>query len=374
VRILIAGLTTRALAESATRAGAAIVTVDYFGDLDQQRLCETHSLRERGRGYSAAAILEMARELDYDAVVYCGGLENHPGVVAELCRNRVLLGNPPEVLRRVRDPAALLLSLAQHGFAVPETHDATDPLPASGRWLVKPARGGGGQGVRRWDGQPPTGAQILQEHVDGVSASASFVADGRRSVLLAWTAQLHAPRGFRYAGNIMPLDGPPAAREEIGAIADTLTREYGLRGLNGVDFILRGDRPVVLEVNPRYCASMELVERATGASVFGLHVAACQGQLPAPIAEPAGVWGKAIVYATRSVATPDTTAWLAEGVRDVPHPGEVIRAGHPICTVLASGPTRAACDAALRTDAARIEAACAPVDPTGEDEDLDEDE
>jgi predicted ATP-grasp superfamily ATP-dependent carboligase len=374
VRILIAGLTTRALAESAARAGTAILTVDYFGDLDQERLCETHSLRALGRGYSAAAILETARELDYDAVVYCGGLENHPGVVAELGRDRVLLGNPPAVLRRVREPGDVLPLLARHGFQVPETRRAVDPLPASGRWLRKPARGGGGQGVRRWDGRPPTGTQILQEHAEGVSASASFVADGRRSVLLAWTAQLHAPRGFRYAGNVMPLDGPPAAREEVRAIADRLTREYGLRGLNGIDFVLRGDRPVVLEVNPRYCASMELVERATGASVFRLHVAGCQGQLPGPIAEPAGVWGKAIVYAHRAVATPDTTAWLAEGVRDVPHPGEVIRAGHPICTVMASAPTRAACDALLRTETARIRAACAPVDPTGGDEDLDDDE
>ena len=48
MRILIAGLTTRALAESALGAGCEILTVDYFGDLDQKRLCENVSLRERG--------------------------------------------------------------------------------------------------------------------------------------------------------------------------------------------------------------------------------------------------------------------------------------------------------------------------------------
>jgi predicted ATP-grasp superfamily ATP-dependent carboligase len=374
VRTLIAGLTTRALAESAVRAGATIVTVDYFGDLDQERLCETHSLRARGRGYSAAAILDAARGLDYDAVVYCGGLENHPDVVAELARDRVLLGNAPDTLRRVREPGALLASLARQGFAVPETRLAGDPLPESGRWLVKPARGGGGQGVRPWDGRPPTGTQILQERVSGVSASASFVADGRRAVVLAWTAQLHAPRGFRYAGNVMPLDGPAAARREVDAIADALARDYALRGLNGFDFVLRAGRPVVLEVNPRYCASMELIERASGQSVFGLHVAACRGELPARVEAPAGAWGKAIVYAARTVAVPDTTAWLAEGVRAVPHPGAVLRAGHPICTVLASGPTPARCRARLRADAARIRAACAPIAAPRAGEDAEDDE
>jgi predicted ATP-grasp superfamily ATP-dependent carboligase len=358
VRILITGLTTRAVAESAVRAGADIVTVDYFGDLDQERLCETHPLRERGRGYSAAALLDVARELPYDALVYCGGLENHPEVVADLADGRVLLGNEPRTLARVRDPATLFPYLARQGFAVPETRLPTDPLPGGGRWLLKPARGGGGQGVRTWTGQRPEATQILQEMVEGVSASASFVADGWRSVVLGWTAQLHRPRSFRYAGNVLPLVAGARARREVDAIAEAVTREYGLRGLNGFDFVLRDERPVVVEVNPRYCASMELVERAAGTSLFGLHLAACGGQLPAPLDLGTGVWGKAIVYASLTVATPDTTRWLTEGIRDVPHPGEVIRAGQPICTVLASAPTRARCEADLRAAAARVKAAC----------------
>ena len=106
---------------------------------------------------------------------------------------------------------------------------------------------------------------------------------------------------------------------------------------------------------------MELMDRASGASLFGLHLAACRGELLPSVALGRGVWGKAIVYATRTVAAPDTTAWLDEGIRDVPHPGEVIRAEHPICTVLSSGPTRARCRAALDRETRRILASCAPV-------------
>ena len=86
------------------------------------------------------------------------------------------------------------------------------------------------------------------------------------------------------------------------------------------------------------------------------------------------MWGKAIVYATRTVAAPDTTAWLARGVRDVPHPGEVIRAGHPICTVIASGPTRPRARPALRSETARILAACAPIDQPAAADDAEDDE
>ena len=84
----------------------------------------------------------------------------------------VLLGNAPDVLRRVRDPAELFpLPRGAAASTCPTRALATDPLPAAGRWLVKPARGGGGQGVRRWRGQPlaadrdPPGARRGRERV-----------------------------------------------------------------------------------------------------------------------------------------------------------------------------------------------------------------
>jgi predicted ATP-grasp superfamily ATP-dependent carboligase len=35
----------------------------------------------------------------------------------------------------------------------------------------------------------------------------------------------------------------------------------------------------------------------------------------------------------------DTERWLERGVRDVPHPGERIAAGRPICTIVKTGAT-----------------------------------
>jgi hypothetical protein len=361
MRILLAGLTTRAMAESAVGAGCDVVSVDLFGDLDQKRLCPNVSLRERGVRYSAAAILAAARSLEYDAVAYCGGLENHPKVVARLAADRTLLGNTPDTLRRVRDPARLFPFLADRGFTVPATIGPGAPLPAGGHWLCKPVRSGGGVGIGRFTGASLAPDQILQAYVEGTPASATFVADGGQCVPLGWTEQLRGPRGFLYGGNVLPLDAPAAAFEEVRALAEALTAGFGLRGVNGFDFVLRDGRPVLVEVNPRYCASMELWDRATGRSVFALHLAACRGALPERADAVAGVWGKAIVYASQRVGVGDTLPWVERGVRDVPPPGAVIEEGHPICTVLGSGPTRAACGEELRVQAAGVLAACAPM-------------
>jgi uncharacterized protein len=374
VRILLVGLTARAIAESAVRAGCDIVSVDYFGDLDTKRLGPNASLRERRTEYSAAALTRVAREFSYDAVAYGGGLENHPEAVEALAEGKTLLGNTPETLRCVRDPAILFPFLAARGFTAPETItlrlDTPRELPTAGRWLVKPVASGGGHGVREWRGGSPGPRHVLQQFLAGVSGSVVFVADGREAVLLGWSEQLHAPNAFRYGGNLFPLEVPPAAIDELRHLAQAVTGRYGLVGLNGIDFLLQENRPAVLEINPRYSGSMELVERATGASMFGLHLRACRGILPEPKpveANPrAGArtecHGKKIVYARRTVTAAASLAWLERGVRDVPHPGDVIGKGRPICTVLSSGASREKCLAALQAEEAQILASC-PASP-----------
>jgi predicted ATP-grasp superfamily ATP-dependent carboligase len=53
---------------------------------------------------------------------------------------------------------------------------------------------------------------------------------------------------------------------------------------------------------------------------------------------------------------PDTRDWTARGIRDVPHPGEQIAAGHAVCTLIATGPTPETVLADLEARAADLRA------------------
>jgi predicted ATP-grasp superfamily ATP-dependent carboligase len=367
-RILATGLSTRAIAESAARGGHPVVTLDYFGDRDQRSLVENHSLlRDLRLPFSAGSLLQASRTLDFcrlAAVVYISNLENHPGVVEELAQGRVLLGNAPEVLRQVRDWHTLRAFCRDAGIACPTTllpgeESEADPTI---RWLHKPVRSGGGHGVRRWAGEPLDENHVLQAYVEGRPASAAFVADGRRSVVVGLTEQLIGrnelgARGFAWCGNILPLSLQPegwfTVLEKVERMAAQLTRHFGLRGVNGVDLVVADGpdgrpHPFLVEVNPRYTGSMELVERAYGLNVFSLHLEAMAGRLPAfSLADHLHLQdrylGKGIVYARRAVTLPETAGWTERGRRDVPFPGERIEAGHPVCTVLVEGEGREPC-------------------------------
>ena len=211
----------------------------------------------------------------------------------------------------------------------------------------------------------------LQERVEGTPGSVVFIAAGGRAVPIGISRQLVGERafgaaGYRYCGNILAPAGDgqfPEDDDVVAAaarLASAVTTEFGLVGANGIDFIARGGVPHAIEVNPRWCASMELVEREYGLSVFAAHAAACAGQaLPAfdlsAARTGAGAVGKAVVFAQRDIVVGDTRRWLGdESMRDIPRPGERIPAGGPICTVFARGPDSGACHANLVSLADRV--------------------
>ncbi len=372
-RVVIVGISTRAPAESAVRSGYEVRAVDAFGDLDLATLLGGPDgdgprllvpRRDGGRRYSAAAAVRMAAGLGADAVCYTSNLENHPAAVGRLGETRVLLGNPAAVLRRARDPFLVARTFAALGLRVPDTRRTPPPRP-TGAWLLKPRRSGGGHAIRSWrPGQPIPRGAFIQRRLRGTPGSIVFLADGRRAEPLAVTRQLvgdpvYGASGFRYCGSLLAKGLlPREALARATDLASAATEAFGLRGLNGIDFVASTGIPVPVEINPRWTASMELVERAYGVPLFRLHVEACTGRLPGlgllDRVLP-GAFGKAVVFASGSLTMGCTGEWLGDAdVSDVPHPGERIRTGRPICTVFATAATAHACRRALNLRAGRV--------------------
>lgn len=366
--ILLVSVSARMLAQLATREGHDVVAVDRFGDFDLQRLCPSVSImRDLGGHGGMAELVAVAEPIRADGVIYGAGLENRPELVARLGAGRTLLGCTPRTLRRVRDPVALAASLRDAGFAFPATlsgREAPERADRRRRWLRKPIRGGGGRGVRDWRGERPAGDVIVQERISGLPCSAAAVADGRSATLLGVSEQLIGrralgARGWRWCGNVVPPRLPAPEQRALAAAAQAicahLAAGFGLRGVFGVDLVWDGARPWVVEVNPRPVASLETIDAVHGVRSFAAHLEGCAGRLPAAAGGgPAPAAGKAVLFATEDLRIPDTSEWTARGIRDVPHPGERIAAGRPICTLVATGGSPATVLADLEARAAAL--------------------
>ena len=351
------GLSVRAMVESAVRSGYSVTALDAFGDQDLRRLVESRSLHhDFHAGYSPEALYQASHGLSFDAVAYTSSFENHPEILKRFEEQYQILGNSSRVIRSVRDWKRFFSALKSAGFRTPETSFKRIAPDAEKRWLVKPVLGGGGHGIDFLNEIKtiPQGF-MLHEYISGKSCSAAFIANGKKAVVIGITAQLIGiPQlgscGFRYCGNILPLPellDPVAGRKIIDTVqqlADFLVQEYGLMGVNGIDFILKGDSVWPTEVNPRYSASMELIEKAYGLPVVHCHVqSVLEGSLPEfnldSSVNQKKYFGKGILFAGKNSIAPDTQSWIDWDIHDIPASGELLRKGNPVCTICISRPT-----------------------------------
>lgn len=373
--ILILGASARAAAFSALRAGLRPRCVDLFADADLAARCPVRRLTGR---YPADFLAAVAGEPP-GPWLYTGGLENHPRLIRALASRRPLWGNDADVLTAVRQPELLAEVAGAVGLGVAAV--ARMRPPSEGRWLVKPLAGSAGNGIHHWQaGHVVAASAYLQEFIEGESASAVYVAHGQDVTFLGMTIQLigddwlHAPP-FRYCGSVGPVVPSADLTDRLVRLGVRLAQRTRLCGLFGIDGVARDGQFWPVEVNPRYPASVEALEYATGLRALELHRRACarpEQRIDVPKASSGEIVGKAILYAAHDFPFPADGPWRADrdGQRpveelpdfaDLPQPGEPMQAQRPVLTLFARGPDSAACLHALRTRAAaldRLFAAC----------------
>jgi len=390
VPLLILGASARAAAQSACRAGFLPLCVDAYADRDLREISSVWPWPG-----STRQLLEWLPTLSPQAWIYTGGLENRPGLVSRLARKIPLWGNDAPVLRTTRDPFTTLRLLEREGIPVLPVRPADRPPPANGQWLIKPCRGSGGRGISVWRGEGaalPHEPYYFQQRAEGIDISALFLASEDQVETIGSTRQWSGQTGSStppqaWHGNLVGEKLTPEVETALHRIGQVLVGHLGLRGLFGCDFRLEGNTPWLLEINPRYTGSVELFEWALQRPLLRDHAAACDlnrtsidsakpsgsdslashadDERADPLSKPAvietvepellrRVFAKRIVYATQPGVAEfpgDLPRWTGgftpAPVSDIPMPGQSIRPGDPICSILTSGSTIGECERAI---------------------------
>lgn len=364
--LILVGASVRSAADSARRAGYQPFCVDQFADEDLLANAVVLPCRQFPEG-----LAESLRSAPYVPWMYCGGLENRADVVEQLALIRPLLGNGPSALKLVRDPiwvANVLRSNGALALAICSNENfEKDAHHSALRWIKKPLASAGGRGVEFASSSSADQRRpdcFYQEFAVGLPISGVFVADGKKCVCCGLSRQLvgeplsGAPP-FGYSGSLGPLnsdDLPATCFEQVAALGELIAKTAELRGLFGIDCVWDADRGVawLIEINPRYTASVELFELATGDALLTRHcsAAAAESQQVSdawarPLAAARSRIGKFVLYAQRDTVVLDLRTWTAPSysawVADIPKPGSEIPNGAPICTVLCRGESISAC-------------------------------
>ncbi|MAT16342.1 MAG: hypothetical protein CMJ46_13855 [Planctomyces sp.] len=373
--ILIAGCSVRAAAWSARQAGISVIAADQFGDVDLLR----HAERWLSLSADYHELPDYLVDAEIEGWIYTGGIENHPRLIASCAEQSRLFGVGSDAVYKLRDPYLFRDIILTCGGRMPIMRPVTDLIPA-GDWLVKPYHSGGG--VRVQHAGEATGSVegcYWQRRVPGVPYSISFTALGNEAYLLgavrqfiATSPEIQVARSIRRKHPFLFCGGVTAKLEELGDSEELrqflgrVVEAIGLVGWCGMDVIKTASGQFeVLEINPRYTATMELLERQQQRSFYPLHLDACRGtpldqtlEAP-PMQERPGISvAKQILYTPTDLPIPtDGVGTLLGGrfvddetsdilLADQPQPGSLLPAGSPICTLIAHGTTE---DEALRT-------------------------
>ncbi len=387
--LLIMGIDTRPMVNSALNLDYKTFSVSYFKTVDfKMPFREKHVLNQEsviscGRfeeNYSPMKLLQLFDEMTHknaindidedeiDKIVlttginandFCGKFEKY---------KKIIYGN--KKTEKVENKFKFFNSI-KNKFDIPLTFQPTDVYELNeilqqhdnNQLILKPLQGSGGLGIFLLNNESLSENNnsneilenisyenyVLQEYIDGINVSSSVLSshDEHKNLINSRLITEHdlGNDTFEYSGNILPLDknslkmfnsiqtnfDADELNEEMKNISEDLMKEFKLVGSNGVDYVLdKSGQLKVIEINPRFQGTYELVENVLGINLLEAHIKACEGELiEIPNAGPYSI--KKIIYARKQLNIGNLNI---PNVFDVPYQGVKIEKDQPLVTII----------------------------------------
>jgi len=356
-RVLVAGFATRHVVWSAHRAGYETYAIDHFCDQDLCWYTKDHRIFEE-MDELPLMIADLCKEKKIDILVVTSGAE-------DLITGVSVCGSKPECAGKFLDKLEIQKYFNELNIPVP-------PIAPDGEYpaMIKPCRGSGGwrnqivhsaEEEAAWEELRPEVPYIRQKPISGTPCSVSCVSNGKEARAVAINEQIlrggEGEKSYGFSGAITPFSmknkdfhqtvpdagasctfSPELSADMIKTAEKAVSRS-GCVGSVGVDFIIN-ESAWAIEINPRFQATLDTVEMATGCSVFEMHVNACRGVIPDKMPVPKQYAVRKILFAERNLVARTNLKDLAPLIADIPHVGTEIEEGCAVVSVYGTGATR----------------------------------
>ncbi len=269
--VLIAAFSGRALAQSARRAGFIPLVVDCFGDIDTREAAhELVCLPARVQvGFIKRPLLAALETLVTDApappIGSCSaGASNAIQSSSQHSANDFPLSataRRPSAASKTRPSFSARWPASASAIPIRNSRHRTNP----DGWLMKRIGGSGGLHIHDCpDTFEPDPRRYFQIEQKGEAISVLAVAC-QRGTAVALSRQWSSPRKrrpYRYGGAVSGIAVDDDLETRLVDTALTVISEFGLIGLVSLDFVLHDGEPLLLEVNPRPGATLDIFDDA----------------------------------------------------------------------------------------------------------------
>ena len=385
--LLLMGIDTRPMVNSAMKLDYKTFSISYFKTVDfkvpyrEKHVLDQESVISCGRfeeNYSPEKLLELSKDFlfqnhdenEIDKIVLTTGInaQNFSGEFKKF--RKIVRGN--KNTECVENKFKFYNKL-KNKFNVPLTFQPSDVGELNeilqqhtiNQFILKPLQGSGGLGIFLLNNESCDELKqvkeicqnislenyILQEYIEGTNVSSSVLSSrgDRKSLINSRLITEHdlGNDSYEYSGNILPLDensfrmfndnrteiNADELNDEMKNTSEDLIKEFNLIGSNGVDYILDKDGELkIIEINPRFQGTYELVENSLGINLLDAHIKACEGEI-IDIPNPSQYSIKKIIYARKQVNIGNLNI---PNVYDIPYEGVKIEKDQPLVTIISS--------------------------------------
>lgn len=331
--LLIVANSARMLVQQAANLGFSAWAIDCYADCDTQKLTKKcirvdslalHQVKK--------ATDELLSDFNISHVIYGSGLEQFQDTLSFLSSNFTLIGNEPDVFSSLQNKACFYSKLNHLQIPYPEiTFQRPDENCG---WLVKPLVGQGGLAIEKYTKHSNQSMDTYwQKYIDGVSMSVLFVADGSDYRLIGFNKQLEMNgEGFIFSGVINQPEVCYQIKKTVSEWLAVLVKEFAVRGINSLDFIVSDKQCFVLELNPRPSASQQLYSDRW----LKEHINSFIADKPELVNDEINCRAYKIIFAKVDCFIKKNINW-PKWVVDIPQVKSIIYMGMPICSIIAEG-------------------------------------
>ncbi len=360
-KLLLIGIDTRSMLNSALKLNYKIYSTSYFSTSDTPQIknqkiilneIENQSCGVFEDQFNSENLLKISREYldEVDYIIPITGVS--PSDFSKKYRKKIL--GTSEV-KNIEDKYKFYKKIKDE-FLTPLTFNITDideALEISENYtdiqfILKPLQGSGGYNINLLnndsDIQFNDGKYILQEYIQGVNVSSSVLASKNDAKTIMNTRLLTEndigiDNSFVYVGNILPLDSKTILADvndidevnnTMNETSESLAHKFNLIGSNGIDYILNEKGLYIIEINPRIQGTFECVEKSLNINMLEAHIRACQGEIM-DIPKPKYYAYKKIIYSPTRMKYEKIDL---DNIYDLPHIGSITEKSEPLLTII----------------------------------------
>lgn len=361
-KLLLIGINTRSMLNSALKLDYEIFSTSYFSTSDTPRIKNQKIILEEKNNessgifednFNSSYILETSKDFidEADYIIPISGIS--PGEFSKKDQKKILgnkdvsqIENKFKFYEKIKDE-----------FTVPETFlikDVDEAIEISEnkpevKYIIKPVKGSGGYDINLLNNDSTIQLNdsenyILQEYIDGINLSSSILAkkDIKKTIMnsrLLTENDFKNNNSYIYIGNILPLT-KESSLSNIGNIdeinkqmietSQNLAYKFNLIGSNGVDYILNENGLYVIEVNPRIQGTFECVEKSLQINMLDAHIKSCMNE-SVEIPKAKYYSYKKIIY---SPCRNKYSKIDLDNIYDLPHIGTITEKSEPLLTII----------------------------------------